>query len=50
MVYLTVCYYDVKYEFQSEYTLSSLPECQGTRCSKQALDLKFKWQQRNSNP
>ena len=35
-VYLTVCYYHVTYEFQSESTLCSLPECQGRPCSKQA--------------
>ena len=28
----------------------SLPEFQGTPCSKQAPYLKFKWQQRDSNP
>ena len=28
----------------------SLPECQGTPCSKLAPYLKFKWQQRDSNP
>ena len=38
---LTVCYYHVTYEFQSESTLLSLPECQGTPCSKQAPYLKF---------
>ena len=27
-----------------------LPKCQGTPCSKQGWSLKFKWQQRNSNP
>ena len=32
----TVCYYHVTYEFQSESTLYSLPECQGTPCSNQA--------------
>ena len=31
------------------YTLQ-LPECQGTDCSKQAQNLKFKWEQRDSNP
>ena len=36
------------YEFRSESTLYSLPECQGTPSSKQALYLKFKWQQRDS--
>ena len=38
---MTVCYYHVTYEFQSELTLYSVPECQGTPCSKQALYLKF---------
>ena len=33
-VFLTVCYYKVMYEFQSESTLYSLPECQGTHCSE----------------
>ena len=47
---LTVCYYHVTYEFQSESILFSLPECQGTPCSKQAPYLKFKRQQRDSNP
>ena len=37
-----VCYYHVTYEFQSESTLYSLPECQGTPCSTQAPYLKFK--------
>ena len=46
----TVCYYHVTYEFQSESTFNSLPECQGTPCSKQAPYLKFKRQQRDSNP
>ena len=27
---VTVCYYHIMYEFQSESTLYSLPECQGT--------------------
>ena len=27
-----------------------LPECQGTPCSKQARNLKFKWLQLDSNP
>ena len=49
-VLLTVCYYHVTYKFQSESTLYRLPECQGTPCSKQAPYLKFKWQQRDSNP
>ena len=30
--------------------LHSLPECQGTPCSKQTRHLKFKWQQWDSNP
>ena len=38
----TACYHYVTYEFQSESTLCSLPECQGTPCMKQALYLKFK--------
>ena len=37
-----LCYYPVTYGFQSESTLYSLPECQGTPCSKQAPYLKFK--------
>ena len=44
IVHLTVCYYHVTYEFQSESSLYSLPECQGTPCSKQGPYLKFKWQ------
>ena len=32
------------------HTLYSLPKCQGTPCSKGAPYLKFKWQQRDSNP
>ena len=47
---LTVCYYHVTYEFRSESTLYSLPECQGTPCSKQASYMKFKWQQWDWNP
>ena len=39
---LSVCYYHVTYEVQSESTLYSLPECQGTPCWKQAPYLKFK--------
>ena len=46
----SVCSYHIINEFQSESTLCTLPECQGTPCSKQAPYLKFKWQQRNSNP
>ena len=45
--YLSIRYYHVPYEFQSESTLYSLPDCQGTPCSKQASYLKFKWQQRD---
>ena len=48
--FLTVCYYHVTYEFQSESTLYNLTECQGTPCSKQVSYLKFKWQQRDSKP
>ena len=36
-----VRYYHVTYEFQSESTHYSLPECQGTPCTKQAPYLKF---------
>ena len=39
---LTVCCYYVTYEFQSESTLYSLPECQGTPFLNQAPYLKFK--------
>ena len=39
--FLTVCYYHVTYEFQSELTLYSLPECQATPGSKQVPYLKF---------
>ena len=46
-IYLLVCYYHVTYEVQSESTLYSLPECQGTPCPKQASYLKFKWLPRN---
>ena len=49
-VHLTVCYYHVRYDFQSESTFYSLPECQGTPFSKQTPYLEFKWQQRDSNP
>ena len=41
---------DFKYEFQSEFTLYSLPECQRTLWLKQASYMKFKWHQRNLNP
>ena len=47
---LTVCYLMSRTSFQSESTRYSLPECQGTPYSKQAPNLKFKWQQRDSNP
>ena len=47
---LTVCYYHVTYEFPIESTLYSLPECQGTLCSKQGQYLKFKRQQQDLNP
>ena len=39
-----LCCHHVTYKFQYESTLYSLPECQGTLCSKQAPYLKFKWQ------
>ena len=39
---LTVYYYHVTYEFQSESTFYSLPEYQVTPCSKPAPHLKFK--------
>ena len=35
----SLCYYYATYEFQRESTLCSLPECQGTPCSKQASNL-----------
>ena len=41
-------YYHVTQEFQSESTHYSLPECQGTSCSKQASHLKFKKLLKNS--
>ena len=41
--FLTVCYYHITYEFQSESTLYSLPECQRTPCSKQVSYLSSKW-------
>ena len=40
----------VTYKFQSEFTLYSLPECQGTPCSKHVPCQKFKWQQQDWNP
>ena len=39
---LTVCYYQVTYEFQSKSTLYSLPECQGTLCLKQVSYAKIR--------
>ena len=45
-----VCYYHVTFDFQSESTLCSLPECQGSPCSKKAPYLKFKLQERDLNP
>ena len=33
-IQLTVCYYHVTYEVQSESTHYSSPECQGAPCSK----------------
>ena len=48
--FLAVCYYHATYEFQSESILYSLPECQGTPCSMQALYLNFKLLQGDSNP
>ena len=50
VLHLHACFYHVTYEFQSESRLYSLPECQGTPCSKQAPFLKFKWRQPDSNP
>ena len=47
---MSVCYYHVTYEFQSESTVYSLPECQKIPCSKRTPYLKFKWQQRDLNP
>ena len=38
------------YEFQSESTLYNFPECQATPRLKQALYLKFRREQRDSNP
>ena len=40
-MHLTVCYYHDTYGFESESALCSLPESQGTSCSKQAPYLKF---------
>ena len=41
-VHLNVCYYYDTYEFQSDSTLYSLPECQGTPCSVRILLLSLK--------
>ena len=46
---LTVYYYHVTYEIQSECTFYSRAECHGTPWSKQGPYLKLKWQQRDSN-
>ena len=48
-MHLTECFYHFTYEFQSESTLSRLPECQWTSCSKQSRYLKLRWQQPDSN-
>ena len=48
-VFQTICYYHVRYEFQSESTRYNLLEYQRTPCLKQAY-LTFKLQQRDSNP
>ena len=48
--FLTACYYHVTYEFQSESTLYSLPECQGIIYSKQVPYMKFKREQLDLNP
>ena len=45
-----ICYHHVTHEFQSESKLYSLLECRRTSWSKQALYLKLKWQQWDSNP
>ena len=45
----TACANIILYFCKCNSTLYSLPECQGTRCSKQAPYLKFKRQQRDSN-
>ena len=49
-VHLTVCYYHVTYDFESDYTVYSLAECQGTPCSKEARYLNLKWEQGEPNP
>ena len=50
LVECVVCYYYVTYKFQSESTLYSLTKCHWPPCLKQVPYLKFKWQQRDSNP
>ena len=45
-LYVLTCYVHVS---EWIHTLQ-LPECQGTPCSKEARNLKFKWLQRDSNP
>ena len=49
-VHLTVSYYHITYEIQSESTFYSLPECQRTACSMQGPYLKFTWHKRDSDP
>ena len=49
-VHLAVFSCHVTYAFESESTLLKLPECQGSPCSMQARNLKFKWLQLDSNP
>ena len=39
--FLTVCYHHITYEIQNDSTLFSLPECQGTPCSKEKLARSF---------
>ena len=47
--HLAVSSYHVTYEFQSESTLNSLPECQRTPLMNQVLYLKFQWKWQVSN-
>ena len=49
MVHFTICHYHVKYNFRSQSTLYSLPECRGTPSSLQVQYLKLKRKQRCSN-
>ena len=44
---MTICYYHVTYELQSESALYIWPERQGTPWYKQAPSLTFEWQQSN---